>query len=72
LCKIVGSNFCQLDSIIIHDGANAGAPVLMRVCGQQSILRLSSTGNQMFIMFTSDSSELNKGFEASFEQGELT
>ena len=66
---VAGSHFCQLDSIIIHNGGNASAPVLTRICGQKPYLEVTSTGNELFVIFTSDPTREFSGFNATFQSG---
>ena len=65
----LASSYCQLDSIIVHDGKNAGAPVLIRICGRKTRAEFLSSGNQMFVIFTSDPSSEFRGFRAGFLEG---
>jgi len=55
----------------VHDGGSAGSPVLIRICGTRSQIEVTSTGNQMFIIFSSDPGRELQGFRASFMEGKL-
>ena len=54
---------------MVHNGRNAGTPVIRRLCGQKSNVVITSNGNQMFIIFTSDARNERKGFQATFVEG---
>eukprot|EP00058_Branchiostoma_floridae_P021472 XP_002606962.1 hypothetical protein BRAFLDRAFT_200924 [Branchiostoma floridae] len=56
---------CDYDSLTVHDGTNAAAPVLATLCGT-SAGPVSTTGNNAFLLFTTDYSETESGFLATF------
>ncbi|KAM6900418.1 cubilin [Xenentodon cancila] len=64
-----GSSPCFYDSIVIRDGATSLSPVLATVCGRDPPGPLHSTGDSMFIHFSSDSSVSGRGFNASYSKG---
>ncbi|KAM4534255.1 cubilin [Odontesthes bonariensis] len=60
---------CNYDSIVIRDGGTSLSPVLASVCGRESPGPLHSTGDSMFIHFSSDSTVNGQGFNASYSKG---
>jgi len=70
---VLETPLCEADAILVHDGPNAGTPVFGRFCQQESNVTITSTGNQMFVMFWSiNGTRQNqniKGFEATFKAG---
>ncbi|XP_045916959.1 cubilin [Micropterus dolomieu] len=60
---------CYFDSLVIRDGVTSLSPVLASVCGRDPPGSLHSTGNSMFIHFSSDSSISGRGFNASYSRG---
>jgi len=65
--------WCDDDVILVHDGPSAGSPSFGRFCQQGSNVSITSTGNQMFVMFRSTTgtrqSQNIKGFKATFTEG---
>ena len=53
---------CSYDSVKIHDGASPSAPLLGTYCGTDSPGDITSSGNTLFVSFTSDYSETRDGF----------
>ncbi|XP_041824165.1 cubilin [Melanotaenia boesemani] len=64
-----GSPPCYYDSIVIRDGATSLSPVLASVCGRVPPGPLHSTGDSMFIHFSSDGIVNGQGFNASYSKG---
>ncbi|XP_013879229.1 cubilin [Austrofundulus limnaeus] len=60
---------CYFDSITVRDGPSSQAPVLASVCGREPPSSLHSSGDSMFIHFSSDSSISGQGFNASYSKG---
>ncbi|XP_037612385.1 cubilin [Sebastes umbrosus] len=60
---------CYFDSLVIRDGGSSLSPVLANVCGRNLPASLHSTGDSMFIHFSSDSSVSGRGFNASYSRG---
>ncbi|XP_070708966.1 cubilin [Pempheris klunzingeri] len=60
---------CYFDSLVIRDGASSLSPMLASVCGRDPPGPLHSTGDSMFIHFSSDSSVNGRGFNASYSRG---
>ncbi|XP_035694375.1 MAM and LDL-receptor class A domain-containing protein 2-like [Branchiostoma floridae] len=56
---------CPYDSLTVHDGRNATAPVLATFCGSSS-RTITTTGNNAFLIFKSDGSVTRSGFFATF------
>uniref|UniRef100_A0A3Q1IYA9 Uncharacterized protein n=1 Tax=Anabas testudineus TaxID=64144 RepID=A0A3Q1IYA9_ANATE len=60
---------CYFDSLVIRDGDNSLSPVLANVCGRDPPGSLHSTGDAMYIHFSSDSVISGRGFNASYSKG---
>nr|XP_046226989.1 cubilin [Scatophagus argus] len=60
---------CYFDSLVIRDGASSLSPVLAKICGRDPPGSFHSTGDSMFIHFSSDSSVSGRGFNASYSKG---
>eukprot|EP00058_Branchiostoma_floridae_P020568 XP_002606058.1 hypothetical protein BRAFLDRAFT_92077 [Branchiostoma floridae] len=56
---------CNYDSLTVHDGPNAAAPVLATLCGT-SARPVATSGNNAFLLFTTDGSVTESGFFATF------
>ncbi|XP_055588097.1 tolloid-like protein 1 isoform X2 [Uranotaenia lowii] len=56
---------CAYDHIVIYDGASPENMALGRFCGAKLPHPLSSTSNEMYMVFNTDSSVQRKGFFAS-------
>ncbi|XP_042541866.1 cubilin [Dipodomys spectabilis] len=59
---------CQFDKLVIRDGENDVAPQLATVCGKEIPGPIRSTGEYMYLRFTSDYSRTGAGFNASFHK----
>ncbi|XP_067326675.1 cubilin [Anolis sagrei] len=59
---------CNYDKLVFYDGDNRLAPVLSTVCGREVPGPIRSTGDAMFIQFTSDGSITGAGFNASYHK----
>uniref|UniRef100_I3KD12 Cubilin n=1 Tax=Oreochromis niloticus TaxID=8128 RepID=I3KD12_ORENI len=66
---IEDSHTCYFDSVVVRDGATSQSPVLADVCGRDHPGSLHSTGDFMYIHFSSDSSISGQGFNASYSKG---
>ncbi|XP_069007315.1 cubilin [Embiotoca jacksoni] len=60
---------CLFDSVVVRDGPTSVSPVLATVCGRDPPSPLHSSGDSMFIHFSSDSSIGGRGFNASYSRG---
>ncbi|XP_027132680.1 cubilin, partial [Larimichthys crocea] len=60
---------CYFDSLIIRDGSTSLSPVLANICGRDPPGTFHSTGDSMFIHFSSDNSVSGRGFNASYSRG---
>ncbi|XP_058537778.1 cubilin isoform X1 [Neofelis nebulosa] len=60
---------CDYDKLVIRDGDNNQAQQLAVLCGREIPGPIRSTGEYMFIRFTSDFSVTRPGFNASFHKG---
>ncbi|XP_003786834.1 cubilin [Otolemur garnettii] len=65
---IEADSACNYDKLVIRDGDNNMAPELAILCGREIPRPIWSTGEHMFIRFTSDMSVTGKGFNASFHK----
>ncbi|KAM5235406.1 cubilin [Ctenodactylus gundi] len=59
---------CGYDSLVIRDGDNNMAPQLAVLCGREIPGPIRSTGEYMFLYFTSDYGVSRAGFNASFHK----
>ncbi|NP_001003148.2 cubilin precursor [Canis lupus familiaris] len=59
---------CDYDKLVIRDGDSNLAPQLAVLCGREIPGPIRSTGEYMFIRFTSDFSITGAGFNASFHK----
>ncbi|XP_047455679.1 cubilin [Mugil cephalus] len=66
---VEGSPPCYSDSIVIRDGESGLSPELASVCGREPPGSLHSTGDSMFIHFSTDSQFNAKGFNVSYSKG---
>ena len=57
---------CGCDSIKVYDGGEARGSPLASLCGYEVGREFISTGNSLFISFTSDDTVTDYGFRASF------
>ncbi|XP_067863171.1 cubilin [Heptranchias perlo] len=59
---------CDYDKLVIKDGDNNLSPILATLCGRELPGPLRSTGDAMFIQFTSDEEDIGGGFNASYHK----
>lgn len=59
---------CDYDRLIIRDGETNVSPILAVLCGRDIPGPIRSTGEYMYIRFTSDGSITGAGFNASFHK----
>ncbi|GCB64281.1 hypothetical protein scyTo_0009788, partial [Scyliorhinus torazame] len=57
---------CNYDKLVIRDGDNNLSPILATLCGRELPGPLRSSGDAMFIRFTSDEADNGGGFRASY------
>nr|XP_006821477.1 PREDICTED: cubilin-like [Saccoglossus kowalevskii] len=57
---------CPFDAIAIHDGTSSESRRLLRVCGDENPVHVTSTGQSLFIMFETDAFVQEKGFEITY------
>ena len=68
---VLDSVLCEKDAIIVHDGINAGAPLLKKICGRKSKVTVTSTSNKLFVIFSSYIIKTAfTGFRANFREGD--
>ncbi|XP_051165745.1 bone morphogenetic protein 1-like isoform X3 [Leptopilina boulardi] len=56
---------CAYDHVVIYDGDSPDSHILGRFCGNKEPYPILATGNQMYMIFKSDSSVQRKGFLAT-------
>ncbi|XP_043484069.1 tolloid-like protein 2 isoform X1 [Leptopilina heterotoma] len=56
---------CAYDHVVIYDGDSPDSHTLGRFCGNKEPYPIVATGNQMYMIFKSDSSVQRKGFLAT-------
>ncbi|KAM5158320.1 cubilin [Mantella aurantiaca] len=61
-------NSCSYDKLVIRDGDNSLAPELATICGREPPGPIRSSGDVMFLHFSSDGSTTGKGFNASYHK----
>ncbi|XP_063777593.1 cubilin [Pseudophryne corroboree] len=59
---------CNYDRLVIRDGDNNLAPELAVVCGREAPGPIRSSGDSMFLVFSSDTSVSGGGFNASYHK----
>ncbi|XP_078391727.1 cubilin [Cetorhinus maximus] len=60
------AKLCNYDKLVIRDGDNNLSPILATLCGRELPGPLRSSGDAMFIRFTSDEDTNGSGFNASY------
>ncbi|XP_065114614.1 cubilin [Paramisgurnus dabryanus] len=60
---------CLHDSLVIRDGETNLSPLIATICGRQLPGSLHTTGEAMFLRFTSDGTNNGGGFNASYTRG---
>ncbi|KAG8443219.1 hypothetical protein GDO86_011865 [Hymenochirus boettgeri] len=59
---------CNYDKLVMKDGDNNNSPQLAAICGREAPGPIRSSGDTMFIRFTSDGSISGAGFNASYHK----
>ena len=60
---------CVYDHIVIYDGDSPESHILGRFCGSKEPYPISSTGNEMLMVFKSDETVRKQGFLADHSTG---
>ncbi|KAJ8389047.1 hypothetical protein AAFF_G00124440 [Aldrovandia affinis] len=60
---------CYYDSLVVRDGETNLSPLLAKLCGRELPGPIHSSGDSMFLRFTTDSSITGRGFNASYSKG---
>ncbi|KAI1888819.1 hypothetical protein AGOR_G00172680 [Albula goreensis] len=60
---------CYYDSLVVRDGETNISPLLANICGRELPGPLHSTGDSMFLRFSTDGSISGRGFNASYSKG---
>ncbi|XP_030830721.1 uncharacterized protein LOC589938 [Strongylocentrotus purpuratus] len=68
--ELEGSSTCAYDSLAIYDGADSSAPLIGEYCGSSNPGLIVSSGNSLYMRFTSDGSVTYPGFTGAFQMGE--
>ncbi|XP_067041460.1 tolloid-like protein 1 [Acropora muricata] len=63
---VQGGSSCRHDALDIYDGASIRDDKLGRFCGQNKPMLLTSSGNYLYLRFTSDGTTEKKGFRATY------
>ena len=63
------SYFRSYDWFEARDGPNEDSPLIGKLCGSNLPGTVVSTGNEMFVKFHSDYSEVGRGYEAKADAG---
>eukprot|EP00058_Branchiostoma_floridae_P026512 XP_002612003.1 hypothetical protein BRAFLDRAFT_86962 [Branchiostoma floridae] len=66
-----GGAGCIYDALKVYDGTDESAPLLGTYCGETNPLDVTSSGGQMFITFSSDSSYTERGFIIQYSSGRI-
>ncbi|KAI0218535.1 Exoskeleton protein RP43 [Lamellibrachia satsuma] len=61
---------CNWDSVKVYDGSSASARLKGTYCGSRRPAEIRSSGNTMFVTFTSDSSVTKSGFRILYDRSE--
>lgn len=59
---------CSFDKLTIYDASSAYGTTYVNLCGVNVITTLYSSGNYMYLRFTTDSSNTREGFKFSYTQ----
>ena len=57
---------CTYDSLKIYDGPSTRSDRLAKLCGTSTYSGITSTANNLFFVFNSDTSTTYKGFQIAF------
>ncbi|KAL9987888.1 hypothetical protein ACROYT_G002266 [Oculina patagonica] len=57
---------CQYDVVEVFNGNSGASPMIKRACGRQPPCGMYSSARFLFVKFTTDSSETDRGFSASY------
>ncbi|KAJ8276925.1 hypothetical protein GJAV_G00069430 [Gymnothorax javanicus] len=60
---------CYYDSLVVRDGDSNLSPLLANICGRELPGPIHSSGDSMFLRFTTDGSINRRGFNASVSKG---
>eukprot|EP00058_Branchiostoma_floridae_P026505 XP_002611996.1 hypothetical protein BRAFLDRAFT_86955 [Branchiostoma floridae] len=66
-----GGARCMYDALKVYDGANERAPLLGTYCGETNPPDFRSSGDRMFITFSSDSSHGQRGFVIEYSSVQM-
>ena len=54
---------CAFDAVALYDGESANAPLIHKYCGNNIPSAVQSSSNKLYLHFTSDGRETDKGFQ---------
>ncbi|CAH1789171.1 unnamed protein product [Owenia fusiformis] len=57
---------CNYDFLQIKDGSSISSPHIGVFCGSDPPINVRSTNNQLYLWFSSDSSNVGEGFEVTY------
>jgi len=63
---------CVYDHLNIYDGRNFSATRIAKLCGSEMPEDITSSGNGIFVVFTTDSGDTAKGFTIDYRAVEGT
>ena len=67
---IEASTTCRYDNVLIRDGYNNSAAQIVRLCGtNRPVTLFKSTGNRLYVSFSSDATVNGRGFELRYTSG---
>ncbi|XP_013390346.1 bone morphogenetic protein 1 [Lingula anatina] len=61
-----GGTSCQYDKLSVYDGSSASARLIKNYCGKGTQNEISSTGNALYLTFTSDEAVEESGFSIRY------
>ena len=59
---------CLFDHLSIYDGINGSAPRVAKLCGSTLPENITSSGTALFLVFTSDNSNVGLGFTINYKE----
>ncbi|XP_013390347.1 CUB and peptidase domain-containing protein 2-like [Lingula anatina] len=61
-----GGTSCRFDKLSVYDGSSTSARFIKNYCGKGTPNEISTTGNALYLTFTSDRSEVESGFSIRY------
>ena len=69
--EIESHHECAYDHVALYDGDSSDDPTLGRFCGLKAPHPIVASGNELYMVFKSDSSVQRRGFQATHATGIL-